>query len=186
MPSPSAPRKSSVWKTKAMNSGVLKRIIWRMIFMNSARKKGVSTTVSSTSSTGKTSHSSAMHSQRNVPSHQRTLPVQKPGRPHLRKIRKPTRPPTASKVIDDFIGRDEELREMIRQEVLNAEIGQMIYDARTKAGLTQRQLANRLGTTQSVISRLESADYDGHSLSMLQRIAEVLGQKLELRFSAAA
>jgi transcriptional regulator with XRE-family HTH domain len=89
-------------------------------------------------------------------------------------------------VIDHFIGEDEELREMVRQEVLNAEIGQMIYDARTKAGLTQTQLAKRLGTTQSVISRLESADYEGHSLSMLQRIAEVLGQKLELRLSAAA
>ncbi|MBI3245429.1 MAG: XRE family transcriptional regulator [Deltaproteobacteria bacterium] len=75
---------------------------------------------------------------------------------------------------------------MIRQEVLNAEIGQMIYDARTKASLTQQQLANRLGTTQSVISRLESVDYDGHSLSMLQRIAEVLGQKLELRLATAA
>ena len=104
----------------------------------------------------------------------------------MRKSRQPTRPPTASKVIDDFIGGDDELREMIRQEVLNAEIGQMIYDARTKAGLTQQQLANRLGTTQSVISRLESADYEGHSLSMLQRIAEVLGHKLELRLSAAA
>ncbi|MEW6300808.1 MAG: helix-turn-helix transcriptional regulator [Thermodesulfobacteriota bacterium] len=70
--------------------------------------------------------------------------------------------------------------------MLNAEIGQIIYDARTKAGLTQRQLANRLGTTQSVISRLENADYEGHSLSMLQRVAEVLGQKLELKLSAAA
>jgi transcriptional regulator with XRE-family HTH domain len=89
-------------------------------------------------------------------------------------------------VIDDFIGEDEELREMVRQEVLNSEIGQMIYDARTKAGLTQRQLANRLGTTQSVISRLESADYEGHSLGMLLRIAQTLGQKLELRMSAAA
>jgi transcriptional regulator with XRE-family HTH domain len=89
-------------------------------------------------------------------------------------------------VIDNFIGEDEELREMVRQEVLNAEIGQLIYDARTKAGLTQKQLADRLGTTQSVISRLESADYEGHSLSMLRRIAEALGQKLELRLSAAA
>jgi transcriptional regulator with XRE-family HTH domain len=89
-------------------------------------------------------------------------------------------------VIDNFIGEDEELREMVRQEVLNAEIGQLIYDARTKTGLTQKQLADRLGTTQSVISRLESADYEGHSLSMLRRIAEALGQKLELRLSAAA
>ena len=97
----------------------------------------------------------------------------------MRKSRQTTQPPTASKVIDHFIGGDEELREMIRQEVLNAEIGQMIYEARTKAGLTQQQLAKRLGTTQSVISRLESGDYEGHSLSMLQCIAEALGRKLE-------
>jgi len=88
-------------------------------------------------------------------------------------------------VIDHFIGEDEELRELVRREVLNAEIGQMIYEARTKAGLTQTQLARRLDTTQSVISRLESADYEGHSLGMLRRIAEVLGKKLELRLSTA-
>ncbi len=66
-------------------------------------------------------------------------------------------------MINNFIGEDEELREMVRQEVLNAEIGQLIYDARTKAGLTQKQLANRLGTTQSIISRLESADYEANN-----------------------
>src|SRR2546427_373341 len=169
-----------------MNFGVLKPTTWRTIFMSSARKTVTSTTASSTSSTDKTSHSSATRSQRSGQSHRQTSLGQKPGRPHLRKIPRPTRPPTASKVIDDFIGEDEELREMVRQEVLNSEIGQMIYDARTKAGLTQRQLANRLGTTQSVISRLESADYEGHSLGMLLRIAQTLGQKLELRMSAAA
>src|SRR4051812_25968905 len=133
-----------------MNSGVLKQIIWGMTFMNSARKKVTSTTASSTSSTDKMSRSSAMRLQKNGPSHRQTSCVPKPGRPHLRKSQQPTGPPTASKMIDDFIGRDEELREMIRQEVLNAEIGQLIYDARTKAGLTQQQLANRLRTTQSV------------------------------------
>lgn len=38
-----------------------------------------------------------------------------------------------------------------------------------------------MGTTQSVISRLEDADYEGHSLTMLQRIAEALHQKVEVR-----
>ena len=58
----------------------------------------------------------------------------------------------------------------------------MIYDARMKAGLTQKQLADMIGTKQSVIARLEDADYEGHSLSMLRRIAEALDQKLEVRF----
>jgi ribosome-binding protein aMBF1 (putative translation factor) len=61
------------------------------------------------------------------------------------------------------------------------EIAQMIYDARIAAGLTQQQLAELVGTKQPVISQLESADYEGHSLSMLERIASVLNLKVELR-----
>lgn len=65
---------------------------------------------------------------------------------------------------------------------LNAEIAQQIYALRVKAGLTQKQLAALVGTTDSAISRLEDADYDGHSLKMLQRISAALNQRLEVRF----
>ena len=58
----------------------------------------------------------------------------------------------------------------------------MIYELRMEAGLTQKELAKRVGTTQSVISRIEDADYEGHSLTMLQRIAAALQQRLEVRF----
>ena len=61
------------------------------------------------------------------------------------------------------------------------EIAQMIYDARQAAGLTQKQLADLVGTQQPVISQLESADYEGHSLTMLERIAEALKLRVELR-----
>ena len=60
-------------------------------------------------------------------------------------------------------------------------IAQMVYDARKAAGLTQVELAEAVGTTQSVISQLEDAEYDGHSLSMLRRIADALGSKVEIR-----
>lgn len=77
----------------------------------------------------------------------------------------------------------------IRQEIANArinlEVAQMIYDARTRAGLSQRELAERIASRQSVIARLEDADYRGHSLSMLQRIGNALGQQLEIRFVRA-
>ena len=62
-------------------------------------------------------------------------------------------------------------------------IGQMIYDARTGAGLTQKELAQAVGTTQSVISQLESAEYKGHSLTMLQRIATALNRRVEIRLT---
>ena len=46
---------------------------------------------------------------------------------------------------------------------------------REKAGLSQKELARKLRTSQQQISRLESPDYEGHSLSMLRRVARVLG-----------
>ena len=65
---------------------------------------------------------------------------------------------------------------------LSLAIGQEIYDLRTKAGLTQKQLASLVGTSHSVISRLEDADYEGHSLKLLQRICIALDYRLQVRF----
>ena len=53
---------------------------------------------------------------------------------------------------------------------------------RTEAGLSQRQLAKLVGTTASVICRLEDADYEGHSLTMLNRIATAMKCRVEIRF----
>lgn len=64
----------------------------------------------------------------------------------------------------------------------NDEVARKIYELRTKAGLTQRQLAKLVGTTASVVCLLEDADYQGHSLSMLRRIAAALDQRVEIRF----
>jgi len=49
-------------------------------------------------------------------------------------------------------------------------------------GLSQRQLAKLIGTTASVICRLEDADYEGHSLAMLNRIATALNRRVEIHF----
>ena len=81
--------------------------------------------------------------------------------------------------IQEF-GDTPELRARIEEEQLNMRVAQMIYDARHKAGLTQKQLAELIGTKQQVIARLEDADYEGHSLTMLQRIAAALGRRLEV------
>lgn len=69
----------------------------------------------------------------------------------------------------------------VQAEREKAEIALMIYDMRNKAGLTQKQLAARIGTTQSVISRLEDADYRGHSFEMLRRVAKALSCRVEVR-----
>ncbi|GCL39803.1 MAG: helix-turn-helix domain-containing protein [Sphaerospermopsis kisseleviana] len=89
----------------------------------------------------------------------------------------------AVKIIHKMMKEDPELQEMVRESSLNAQVSQIIYDARKQAGLTQKQLADLVGTTQSVIARLEDADYEGHSLSMLARIAAALNQKVEIKIS---
>lgn len=61
-------------------------------------------------------------------------------------------------------------------------LGQLIYDLRSAAGLSQKQLAERMGTTQSVISRLEEGGGARNRIDTLARVAEALGRHLILSF----
>lgn len=77
------------------------------------------------------------------------------------------------------------MQALVAEEEANAEIARKIYDLRTQAGLSQRALAKLVGTTASVICRLEDSDYEGHSLAMLRRIAGALNKRVEIRFVPA-
>jgi transcriptional regulator with XRE-family HTH domain len=79
---------------------------------------------------------------------------------------------------------DPERKAALQEERVNAEVARLIHDMRNAAGLSQQQLAELIGTTQSVISRLEDADYEGRSLSLLERIATALNQKLTVVMTA--
>jgi predicted transcriptional regulator len=79
-----------------------------------------------------------------------------------------------------YVRNDEKMKKMVEEEFENLQIGQQIYDLRKEANLTQQELADMVGTTNSVISRLESAEYEGHSVKMLQRIATALGKKISI------
>jgi DNA-binding XRE family transcriptional regulator len=83
-----------------------------------------------------------------------------------------------------YHGRPDRLA-ALEEAKANDDVARKIYQLRTKAGLTQRQLAKLVGTTASVICLLEDADYEGHSLSMLRRIAEALDRRVEIRFVPA-
>jgi ribosome-binding protein aMBF1 (putative translation factor) len=80
-----------------------------------------------------------------------------------------------------YEGKPDRLRELEEARVED-EVARKIYALRTKAGLSQRELAKRVGTSASAICRLEDADYEGHSLAMLKRIAEALNKRVEIRF----
>ena len=83
-------------------------------------------------------------------------------------------------LIDKFVGDNPERQGMLDEEIVNVEAAQLVYDLRKKAGLSQRELAKKVGTTASVICRMEQADYES-SLPMLRRIAGALNRRLELR-----
>jgi ribosome-binding protein aMBF1 (putative translation factor) len=93
---------------------------------------------------------------------------------------------SAKRILDRITGSDPGIREAVETQKLSTSVAEMILAAREKAGLTQGQLAKLVGTTQSVISRLEDADYEGHSLSMLRRIAEALDQRVVVRLVASS
>lgn len=72
-----------------------------------------------------------------------------------------------------------EVRTEVEQDMA---LGQLIYDLRTQAGLSQRALAERMGTTQSVISRLEEGGGARNRLDTLVRVARALDRHLVLSF----
>ena len=82
-----------------------------------------------------------------------------------------------------FDGKPERIAELEQMRADDA-IARKLQELRTKTGLSQRALAKLVGTTASVICRLEDADYEGHSLAMLNRIAAALNRRVEIRFVA--
>ena len=77
--------------------------------------------------------------------------------------------------------KDPGFAEKFRRAGQGWDIAIQLSSLRAKAGLSQKELAKRVGTSQQQISRLESPSYEGHSLSMLRRVAEVLGGTVRVK-----
>lgn len=80
-----------------------------------------------------------------------------------------------------YAGKPNRVKELAEARA-NDDVARKLTNLRLRAGMTQRKLASLVGTTASAICRLENADYEGHSLAMLNRIAIALDQRVELRF----
>jgi transcriptional regulator with XRE-family HTH domain len=66
------------------------------------------------------------------------------------------------------------------------DVALQIAALRQQAGLSQKDLAKLLNTSQQQISRLESPGYEGHSLSMLRRVADALDARVRIVFEPAS
>jgi len=76
--------------------------------------------------------------------------------------------------------KDPEFAERFKKAGEAWNIALQLASLREACGLSQKELAERVGTSQQQISRLESPSYEGHSLSMLRRVAEALGATLRV------
>lgn len=88
----------------------------------------------------------------------------------------------ALKILDRRHFQTEEHQAELEEARASADVARRIHELRTKAGLTQAELARLVGTSRTVICRLEDDDYEGHSLGMVRRIAAALGKRVEIRF----
>src|SRR3989475_12255209 len=78
--------------------------------------------------------------------------------------------------------RDPDFAERFKRAGEAWDVSLQLVRLREQAGLSQKDLATRLKTTQQQISRLESPGYEGHSLSMLRRVARVLNAQVRVVF----
>ena len=85
-----------------------------------------------------------------------------------------------SEVVTQRARRSATYRKTFARTIRQIDLALLVREMREEAGLTQAALAKRIGTTQSVIARLEDAEYLGHSLVMLERIAAACGVALKL------
>ncbi len=84
------------------------------------------------------------------------------------------------------VSRETGMAEKLEKAGAAWDIALKISKLREDTGISQAELARRLKTSQQQISRLESPSYEGHSLSMLRRIAKALDSEVVVTFKPIA
>lgn len=78
------------------------------------------------------------------------------------------------------LAADPEYRQVYAEEATKSDLWLQLVDARQAAGLTQADLAQRLGVTQSQVARIEKRGYDAYTLTTLRRYVQALGEGFTL------
>ena len=86
-----------------------------------------------------------------------------------------------TRIVKERSRRSAAYRKSFVRTLHQVDLALLVREMRENAGLTQADLARRIETTQSVIARLEDAEYRGHSLPMLERVAAACAVTLKLR-----
>ncbi|OGH19714.1 MAG: hypothetical protein A3D74_03175 [Candidatus Levybacteria bacterium RIFCSPHIGHO2_02_FULL_37_13] len=85
------------------------------------------------------------------------------------------------RLTDKLLKQDPSLAKEFKKADQARDIAFQIINLREKAGLTQKELADLVGTKQSNIARVESSDYKGYTWTTLEKVAKALKARLEIR-----
>lgn len=91
-----------------------------------------------------------------------------------------TKPTNFDRYLEDQL-KDPAFAERLKEAGEAWDVALQIAALRKEAGMSQKELAKRVGTSQQQISRLESPGYEGHSMSMLRRVAHVMGASVRVQ-----
>lgn len=86
-----------------------------------------------------------------------------------------------SKTLEKILKEDPSFQEKLDKAEQAWDIAFQLHDLREKMGLTQTELAKLVGTKQSNIARIESADYTGYTLRTLEKVTRALKARLEIK-----
>ena len=89
----------------------------------------------------------------------------------------------AVSILQRYIDRDPEWSELVEKERWLLQLSVKIREMRQQAKVSQKELASRIGTTQSVISRIESGNYERLNISTLLKIANALQYRMDVQFT---
>lgn len=90
------------------------------------------------------------------------------------------------KTLEKILKKDHSFQEELDKAGQAWDIAFQIIVLREKAGLTQKQLVDLVGTKQSNIARLESADYTGYTVRTLEKVTRALKSRLEIKIVSSA
>ena len=95
-------------------------------------------------------------------------------------MKKATKRDGHSEIVERRARKSATYRKTFERSLRQIDLALLVREMREGEGLTQAELARTVGTTQSVIARLEDAEYAGHSLTMLERIATACSVTLKI------
>ena len=86
----------------------------------------------------------------------------------------------AVELIEKWYGQTPGWNEMVAEEQLKMDVGQVVCDLRTSLGMTQSEFADLVKVKQPIISEIENANYNGNTIEIFKRVCLALHMRIRV------